>query len=332
MPHLAQRQRKVLAGSGKRSKRPVVRAYGGEGAHHRLASVEVAGADDPDIRRRHGPPCQEVVLEFLGRAERPPLRVIGPGDAVGVLLGHGLEVPLVEGLVTCPVGLDVAGCHGSSCSFLVASSFASGTRKSPGRLSAALLSAIVGPRPCRYVGQQVAETLKPTLRAWRGFSWAGGSRRQKETPGRVMASWWSLAAPGAPGAACPAAPGATTRRTSQADCQRPPTPDDHRALRAAGCDGYWVACRLVLAAAGGGSIRARPGFRPTGQIWCTGTAEPSDASYSPGGPYAPRCGRTDHSVPGARSARRACLLDAFSSRAHPGEFRNCFIITGARSR
>jgi hypothetical protein len=38
------------------------------------------------------------------------------------LLGHGLEVPLVESLVTGAVGLDVPGCHGSSRSFLVASS------------------------------------------------------------------------------------------------------------------------------------------------------------------------------------------------------------------
>ena len=33
---------------------------------------------------------------------------------VGVVLGHGLEVPAVEGLVTGAVRLDVAGCHGSS--------------------------------------------------------------------------------------------------------------------------------------------------------------------------------------------------------------------------
>ena len=59
-------------------------------------------------------PGRKSVLELLGRPERPALRVVGPGDGVGVVLGHGLEVPAVEGLVTGAVRLDVAGCHDSS--------------------------------------------------------------------------------------------------------------------------------------------------------------------------------------------------------------------------
>jgi len=43
--------------------------------------------------------------------------MIGPGDAIGVLLSHGHEVPLVEGLVTSPVGRDVRRFHDSSFSF-----------------------------------------------------------------------------------------------------------------------------------------------------------------------------------------------------------------------
>jgi hypothetical protein len=114
----AERQREILAGGGERSERPVVRADDREGAHHRLASVDVAGAGDSDVGGGPDPPRQEVVLELLGRPERPSLGVISPGDAVGVLLGHRLEVPLVEGLVTGAVGLDVAGFHDSSCAAL----------------------------------------------------------------------------------------------------------------------------------------------------------------------------------------------------------------------
>ena len=39
--------------------------------------------------------------------------VIGPRDAAGVVLGHGLEVPPIEGLVTGTVGLDIPGRHGA---------------------------------------------------------------------------------------------------------------------------------------------------------------------------------------------------------------------------
>src|SRR6266576_2437930 len=41
--------------------------------------------------------------------------MIGPGDAVGVVADHGREVPLVEGLVTGAVGVDVLGPHEPSC-------------------------------------------------------------------------------------------------------------------------------------------------------------------------------------------------------------------------
>src|SRR5690348_12142444 len=41
-----------------------------------------------------------------------------------------------------------------------------------------LLSAIVGPRACRYVGRQVVETLTPALLAWCGFSWQAVRRRK----------------------------------------------------------------------------------------------------------------------------------------------------------
>jgi hypothetical protein len=43
VPHLAQRQRELLAGGGERPERPVMRADDGERAYHRLASVYVAG-------------------------------------------------------------------------------------------------------------------------------------------------------------------------------------------------------------------------------------------------------------------------------------------------
>ena len=190
MPHLAQRQRELAAGGGERSERPVVRAYDVEGAHHRLASVDVAVVGDPDVRRRRDPPWQEVLLEFLGRAERPALRVIGPGDAVGVVLGHGLEVPVVEGLVTGSVGLDVAGLHDSSCCFRVAGSspLAPGLHLACHRLS--LPPAIVGRRPCHDVGQQVVKTLKPTLRGQGAdprvravAAVVGCGRRTPQTPG-----------------------------------------------------------------------------------------------------------------------------------------------------
>jgi hypothetical protein len=46
--------------------------------------------------------------------------VISPGDAIGVLFGHGHKVPLVEGLVTSAVGLDVSGFHDSSFAALAA--------------------------------------------------------------------------------------------------------------------------------------------------------------------------------------------------------------------
>src|SRR5206468_2675082 len=74
----------------------------------------VAGVGDADVAGGPHPPWQEVVPELLGGGERPALRVVGPGDAVSVAPGHGLEVPLVEGLVAGAVGLDVAGRHDSS--------------------------------------------------------------------------------------------------------------------------------------------------------------------------------------------------------------------------
>src|SRR6266496_283382 len=120
VPHLAERQREVLAGSGERGERRMMRADDGEGAYHRVASVDVAGADDSDAGRGADPPSQEVVPELLGRLECSVLRVISPGDAVGVLLGHGHEVPLVEGLVTSAVVLDVPGFHDSSFAALAA--------------------------------------------------------------------------------------------------------------------------------------------------------------------------------------------------------------------
>jgi hypothetical protein len=46
--------------------------------------------------------------------------VISPGDAIGVLFGHSHKVPLVEGLVTSAVSLDVSGFHDSSFAALAA--------------------------------------------------------------------------------------------------------------------------------------------------------------------------------------------------------------------
>src|SRR5690242_392313 len=91
-----------------------MRARHGEGAHHRLVSVDVAGTGDSDVAGSSGPPCQEVVPELLRRPECPALRVISPGDGIGVLFGHSHKVPPIEGLVTSAVGLDVAGFHDSS--------------------------------------------------------------------------------------------------------------------------------------------------------------------------------------------------------------------------
>src|SRR5215470_4297665 len=91
-----------------------MRADHGEGAYHRLASVDVTGPGDLDVGGGPDPSGQEVVPELLGRPECPALGVIGPGDAIGVLPGHGHEVPLVEGLVTSAVGLDVRRFHDSS--------------------------------------------------------------------------------------------------------------------------------------------------------------------------------------------------------------------------
>ena len=56
-------------GGGEWSERPVVRTDDGKGAHHRLASVDVAGVGDSDVRGGLDPPCQEHVLELLGCSE-----------------------------------------------------------------------------------------------------------------------------------------------------------------------------------------------------------------------------------------------------------------------
>jgi hypothetical protein len=95
-----------------------MRAGDGEGAHHRLPGVYVRGAVILMSAEASTHPARKSSLNSLGRPECPALRVIGPGDAIGVLLGHGHEVPLVEGLVTSAVGLDVRGFHDCSLAAL----------------------------------------------------------------------------------------------------------------------------------------------------------------------------------------------------------------------
>src|SRR5262249_24866887 len=110
VPHLAHRQRPRLAGGRKGTERAVVRAPRGEPRHDRFAGLVIAGLRDLTVRGRLDPSGQELAFELVRCGESGPLRLVDPGDALGVFLDHRLEIAPVEGFVPRAVGLDVACC------------------------------------------------------------------------------------------------------------------------------------------------------------------------------------------------------------------------------